>query len=150
MQTVQTKLRFKDSGLLDHYELAEGDCKSFGQLTRICRNVKFLRKYAFSGSGRHIMRVGVSPNMKETWQQAHLESIQEQKDHCTWSGRHWDLASPTRLLLGNVCIKAADNNECKTQPAILDAYYKSRSSMASGGHRMPKQEALHAAVVHKK
>ncbi|RMZ06641.1 hypothetical protein D0860_05469 [Hortaea werneckii] len=125
-----------NSGLVDHYEFAKGDCKPFGQMSachsiQTCRNVEFLRRYAFFGGGRHIMRIDVSPNIEKTWQQTHMESIQEQKDH------------------RNVCIKAA-NNECNTQLRILDAYYNFRGNLASGGHRMPVREALHAAVVHKK
>ncbi|RMY73004.1 hypothetical protein D0863_04164 [Hortaea werneckii] len=135
-----------NSGLVDHYELAKGDCKTFEQLLachsiRTCRNAECLRRHAFFGGGRHIMRVDVSPGIKEMWQQAHIESDQEQKDRRTWRWRHRHLAIPTRLSSCTVYIKAADN-------AILDAYYKFCGNLASGEHRMPKQEALHAAVLH--
>ncbi|KAI7156498.1 hypothetical protein KC349_g6261 [Hortaea werneckii] len=108
-----------------------------------------LRGYAFSGGGRRIVRVDVSPDNGKTWQQAHIEGDQEQKGYRAWSWRHWDVAIPTRLLSGNICIKATDDGY-NTQPETFAAYYNFRGNLANGWHRMPVKEALNAAVVHKR
>ncbi|KAI6793812.1 hypothetical protein KC363_g5594 [Hortaea werneckii] len=108
-----------------------------------------LRGYAFSGGGRRIVRVDVSPDNGKTWQQARIEGDQEQKGHRAWSWRHWDVAIPTRLLSGNICIKATDDGY-NTQPETFAPYYNFRGNLANGWHRIPVKEALNTAVVHKR
>ena len=106
-----------------------------------------LQGYAFSGGGSRIVRVDVSPDNGKTWQQAHIEEA-EQKGQRSWSWRHWDLAIPTRMLSGNVCVKATDDGY-NTQPEKFAAYYNFRGNLANSWHRLPVSEALNSAVVHK-
>ncbi|KAF2478503.1 Oxidoreductase, molybdopterin-binding domain-containing protein, partial [Neohortaea acidophila] len=94
-----------------------------------------LRGYAFSGAGRRVVRVDVSPDNGKTWQQANIEDA-EQKGHRSWSWRQWNLAIPTRMLSGNVCVKATDDGY-NTQPENFTAYYNFRGNLANSWHRVP-------------
>lgn len=126
-----TANRFKNSQLARVYGLEEESI--------------ILRGYAFSGAGRGIVRVDVSPDNGKTWQQAHIEAADE-KGQRAWSWRHWNLAIPTRMLSGNVCVKAVDDGY-NTQPEAFAAYYNFRGNLANSWHRLPVSKALDATVA---
>ena len=104
-----------------------------------------LHGYAFSGGGRRIVRVDVSPDNGKTWQQAQLQDHNEQGQR-SWSWRHWHLAIPTRLLSENVCVKATDDGY-NTQPENFGPYYNFRGNLANSWHRVPVSEAMNAPLV---
>lgn len=104
-----------------------------------------LRGYAFSGAGRRIVRVDVSPDDGRTWQQAQFEAAEE-KGQRSWSWRQWSLAVPTRLLSGNICIKATDEGY-NTQPERFGPYYNFRGNLANSWHKVPISEAIDVPSV---
>ncbi|KAK5149658.1 hypothetical protein LTS14_010789 [Recurvomyces mirabilis] len=132
VQKVTTN-RLKDSSLARVYGLEEESI--------------ILRGYAFSGAGRSIVRVDISPDNGKTWQQAQIEDAKEQGQR-SWSWRLWSLAVPTRLLSGNVCVKATDDGY-NTQPESFTPYYNFRGNLANSWHRVPTSEVLSAAAVPK-
>lgn len=126
-----TENRLKDDKLATVYGLEEESI--------------ILRGYAFSGGGRRIVRVDVSPDDGKTWQQADIEEA-ELQGHRSWSWRHWKLTIPTRTLSGNVCVKATDDGY-NTQPETFAPYFNFRGNLANSWHRLPVSEALKAPVL---
>lgn len=108
-----------------------------------------LRGYAFSGAGRRIVRVDISPDDGKTWQQAELETPAEgegSQGHRAWSWQLWSLAVPVRMLSRNICVKASDEGY-NTQPETFAPYFNFRGNLANSWHRLPVSEALNAPVV---
>lgn len=96
-----------------------------------------LTGYAFSGGGREIVRVDVSPDDGKTWQQAHLLP-DDNRGSKAWSWRRWESAIPVRKLRGNYCVKAVDDGY-NTQPESFEPYYNFRGNLANAWHRVPVQ-----------
>lgn len=128
-----TKNRLKNSELARVYGLEE--------------EAVILHGYAISGGGRRVVRVDVSPDNGKTWQQAEFQDADE-KGHRSWSWRQWNLAVPTRLLSGNICVKATDDGY-NTQPENFVHYYNFRGNLANCWHRLPVADAIKAPLVEK-
>lgn len=94
-----------------------------------------LQGYAYSGGGRRIIRVDVSPDDGKTWQQAELAQAEE-KGQKSWSWRRWSRSVPTKLLSGNVCVKATDD-VYSTQPESFEAHWNLRGNLATSWHKIP-------------
>lgn len=94
-----------------------------------------LQGYAYSGGGRRIIRVDVSPDDGKTWQQAELAEPEE-KGQKSWSWRHWSYSVPSTMLSGNVCVKATDD-VYSTQPESFEANWNLRGNLATSWHKIP-------------
>lgn len=94
-----------------------------------------LKGYAFSGGGRKIVRVDVSPDDGKTWTQAELIPHDE-KGAKAWSWQLWELAVPVRKSRGYYCVKAVDDAN-NTQPETFEPYYNFRGNLANSWHRVP-------------
>jgi sulfite oxidase len=98
-----------------------------------------LQGYAFSGGGRAIVRVDVSTDDGQTWQQAQLKA-HESKGSKAWSWQQWELAIPARKARGHFCVKAVDE-AYNSQPEGFEPYYNFRGNLANGWHRVPVSRA---------
>jgi sulfite oxidase len=94
-----------------------------------------LQGYAYSGGGRRIIRVDVSPDDGKTWQQAELTQAEE-KGQKSWSWRRWSHSLPSKSLNGNVCVKATDDGY-GTQPESFEANWNLRGNLATSWHKIP-------------
>ncbi|GAB7347698.1 hypothetical protein MBLNU459_g5260t1 [Dothideomycetes sp. NU459] len=98
-----------------------------------------IQGYAFSGGGRRIVRVDVSPDNGKTWQQAQiLES--EQKGNKAWSWSQWRIAFEKHEVEQAFLVKAVDESY-NSQPDSFSAQYNFKGNLATGWHRVPANEA---------
>lgn len=98
-----------------------------------------LQGYAFSGGGRRIVRVDVSPDNGRTWQQAKI--LEQEEMGCkAWSWKLWRIAFEKHEVQEAFLVKAVDESY-NTQPDSFAPHYNFRGNLASGWHRVPYSAA---------
>ena len=102
-----------------------------------------LEGYAFSGGGRHIVRVDISPDRGHTWLQAQLledgnkvGASGSPDDHRSWGWKQWRAAVPAGLVSGKFCVKATDDGY-NVQSDTFEPTYDFRGNLACAWHRVP-------------
>ena len=93
-----------------------------------------LQGYAFSGGGRRIIRVDVSPDDGKTWRQADLLN-DESKGAKAWSWQRWRLLIP-RDQAGRAFIVKAVDESYQTQPESHESSWNFRGNLATAWHRI--------------
>lgn len=87
-----------------------------------------IRGWAWSGGGRGIVRVDVSIDGGETWQEATLTEGCDQPDHQAWAWTFWECEVDSELVKGEqlrIVCKAVDASY-NTQPESLSATWNLR------------------------
>ncbi|GAM83848.1 hypothetical protein ANO11243_018380 [Dothideomycetidae sp. 11243] len=93
-----------------------------------------LQGYAFSGGGRRIVRVDVSPDNGKTWQQAQILE-NDAKGHKAWAWSHWRIAFAKHEVDKVFLVKAVDESY-NTQPDSFEPHYNFKGNLTSGWHRV--------------
>lgn len=94
-----------------------------------------VKGYAFSGGGREIIRVDVSPDDGRTWMQAELLR-DDAKGSKRWAWKKWRLVIPRQLAGKTFVVKAVDDGY-NTQPESHEPFYNFRGNLTTGWHRVP-------------
>lgn len=95
--------------------------------------------YAYSGGGRKIVRVDVSPDNGKTWQQAQILEQEKQKGSKAWSWAQWRIAFEKHEVETAFLVKAVDESY-NTQPDSFAPHYNFKGNLATGWHRVPVSE----------
>lgn len=96
--------------------------------------------YAFSGGGRRIIRVDVSVDNGQTWDQAQIEPHQSQ-GHKEWSWSLWKYRCPRPPAGSQVIVKAVDETY-NTQPDTHGPTWNFRGNLANAWHRVRIDDSL--------
>lgn len=90
--------------------------------------------YAFSGGGRRIIRVDVSVDNGQTWEQAHIEP-HKSRGHRAWSWSLWNYRCPRPPAGSQVIVKAIDETY-NTQPDTYGPTWNFRGNLTNSWHRV--------------
>lgn len=91
--------------------------------------------YSFSGGGRGIVRVDISVDDGQTWNQAEL--LKSDPKGCrSWAWQQWKYLVPRQKVGRAIVVKAVDE-AYNTQPDSYEAHYNFRGNLTSGWHRVP-------------
>lgn len=94
-----------------------------------------LEGYAYAGGGRRIVRVDVSTNGGQNWQQAELLHQDEQQGCKAWSWTNWRFVAPKgSVSSGQACIVKAVDEANNTQPESFEAIYNFRGNLTNAWH----------------
>ncbi|OAP60729.1 hypothetical protein AYL99_05731 [Fonsecaea erecta] len=93
-----------------------------------------VKGYAFSGGGRDIVRVDVSPDGGKSWQPA-LLLPDVSKGHKAWSWKQWELVVPKRLAGKQFAVKAVDE-AYNSQPESYEAQFNFRGNLTTAWHKV--------------
>jgi sulfite oxidase len=94
----------------------------------------FVEGYAFSGGGRRIIRVDVSVDNGQTWEQAQIEP-HKQEGHKAWSWSLWNYRCPRSLAGNSVVVKAVDE-AYNVQPETHGPTWNFRGNLVNAWHRV--------------
>ncbi|KAH8687806.1 Oxidoreductase, molybdopterin-binding domain-containing protein [Tricladium varicosporioides] len=99
--------------------------------------------YAYSGGGREIVRVDISANNGQTWDQAKLIEA-ECKGSKTWCWKRWRYEmSIEEFKKSSIAVKATDESY-NTQPETFSQIYNVRGNLATAWHRVKNQDSREA------
>lgn len=99
--------------------------------------------YAYSGGGREIVRVDISANNGQTWDQAKLIEA-ECKGSKTWCWKRWRYEmSIEEFKKSSIAVKATDE-AYNTQPETFSQIYNVRGNLATAWHRVKNQDSREA------
>lgn len=116
---------------VDHNRLKQ---KGLAQVYGLEEDAVVLQGYAFSGGGRRIVRVDVSPDNGKTWQQAQILE-NDAKGHKAWAWSHWRIAFAKHEVDKVFLVKAVDESY-NTQPDSFEPHYNFKGNLTSGWHRV--------------
>lgn len=97
-------------------------------------NSSVVEGYAFSGGGRRIIRVDVSVDNGQTWEQAQIEPNNSQ-GHKAWSWSLWKYRCPRPPAGSQVVVKAVDE-AYNTQPDTHGPTWNFRGNLTNAWHRV--------------
>lgn len=94
--------------------------------------------YSFSGGGRAIVRVDISVDDGQTWNQAEL--LKSHPEGCkSWAWQQWKYLVPRQKVGRAIVVKAVDE-AYNSQPDSYEAHYNFRGNLTSGWHRVPYRQ----------
>lgn len=96
--------------------------------------------YAFSGGGRRIIRVDVSVDDGQTWEQAQIEPDQAQ-GHKAWSWSLWRYRCPRPPANSQIVVKAVDE-AYNTQPDTHGPTWNFRGNLTNAWHRVRVDDSI--------
>ncbi|KAJ5698538.1 hypothetical protein N7462_000543 [Penicillium macrosclerotiorum] len=96
--------------------------------------------YAFSGGGRRIIRVDVSVDNGQTWEQAQIEP-HKQHGHKTWSWSLWKYRCPRPPAGSFVVVKAVDE-AYNVQPDTHGPTWNFRGNLVNAWHRVRVEDLI--------
>ncbi|ELU04165.1 hypothetical protein CAPTEDRAFT_17949 [Capitella teleta] len=96
-----------------------------------------LRGYAWSGGGRGIMRVEVTPDGGKTWYEADMHGDEQQKRHQQWAWVLWEVAVPVPDGASDMSIacRAIDSSH-NSQPEKLESVWNIRGLINNAWHHI--------------
>ena len=98
-----------------------------------------IQGYAYSGGGRKIVRVDVSPDNGRTWQQAQLLNS-EAKGAKAWCWAQWQIAFEKHEVEQAFLVKAVDESY-NSQPDSYSAQYNFEGNLTTAWQRVPVAKA---------
>ena len=120
---------------ITHMSDIESEHRDILNVYGLAEDAVCLEGYAFSGGGRRIVRVDVSPDDGLSWRQAELLPTPS-KGSRAWGWQLWRIAVPKNQLGRRFAVKAVDDSY-NTQPESYEASYNFRGNLAQAWHRVP-------------